>query len=179
MRPEDFRGREPRLEIEGYFAGRTRAWGIFQDRFGVLRRQFQVEIEGTVAGGETVLDERFRFDDGSEDRRIWRIRRTGPHSYEGRAGDVIGVARGELHGNVLTWRYAMDLPIRARRLRVRFDDRMFLGDARVLINRARVSKWGVTIGEVTLVFLREEDPASGEAPAPPAGAGAASPAAGR
>ena len=36
MKPEDFAGTEPGLRIEDYFQGRTRAWGIFQDRFGTV-----------------------------------------------------------------------------------------------------------------------------------------------
>jgi hypothetical protein len=50
MKPEDTPVREPRFRIEEYFPGRTRAWGIFQDRFGRLRRQFTVDIDGTWDG---------------------------------------------------------------------------------------------------------------------------------
>ena len=46
MEPTDFKGASPRLVIEDYFAGETRAWGIFEDRFGNLRRQFTVTIRG-------------------------------------------------------------------------------------------------------------------------------------
>jgi len=48
----------------------------------------------------------------------------------------------------------MDLPIAGSTLRVRFDDWMFLQTPDVLINRARVSKLGIEIGSVTLIFVR-------------------------
>jgi len=51
MKPEDFEGREPRFVLEEYFAGKTKAWGIFQDRFGTLRRQFTVDIMATGTAG--------------------------------------------------------------------------------------------------------------------------------
>ncbi len=35
-----------RFRLEAYLLGATRAKGIFQDRFGTLRRQFDVAIEG-------------------------------------------------------------------------------------------------------------------------------------
>ena len=47
MKPEDFAGKEPKLVLEDYFLGQTKAWGIFEDRFGRLRRSFVVDITGT------------------------------------------------------------------------------------------------------------------------------------
>ena len=48
----------------------------------------------------------------------------------------------------------MDLKIGESRLRVQFDDWMFLQHDGVLINRARVSKLGFEIGQVTLTFQK-------------------------
>ncbi len=38
---------------------------------------------------------------------------------------------------------------------VQFDDWMFLVDDRVLLNRATMSKFGVTLGEVLLSFTKQ------------------------
>jgi hypothetical protein len=156
MEAIDFKGAEPRLVIEDYFAGKTRAWGIFEDRFGRLRRQFTVDITGTWNGRELVLDERFDYSDGERDRRVWTIRKTGPNSYEGRADDVAGAAAGDAYGNALHWRYDMDLKVGDGTWRVHFNDWMFLQPSGVLINRARVSKFGIEIGTVTLAFMKGE-----------------------
>ena len=154
MKPIDFKDTEPQLAIESYFAGKTQAWGLFEDRFGRLRRQFTVDITGTWDGKELVLDERFQYSDGEKDQRIWRIIKTSDHTYEGKAADVIGIARGESYGNALNWQYDMDLKVSDSTLRVHFDDWMFLQPGGVLINRAKVTKFGVEIGEVTLVFIK-------------------------
>ena len=42
--------RTPQLDLPAFFAGQTVALGIFEDRFGNLRRQFRVVLEGTVDG---------------------------------------------------------------------------------------------------------------------------------
>ena len=152
MQPEDFKDTGPKLKIEEYFLGETRAWGIFEDRFGKLRRQFVVDIMGTMDGDELVLDERFDYADGEKDRRVWRIRKLDEHNYEGRADDIIGVAKGVSYGNALNWSYDLDLQIGDNSLRVHFNDWMFLQTDGVLMNRARVTKWGFDIGEVTLMF---------------------------
>lgn len=155
MQVEDFKDAEPKLILEEYFLGETRAWGIFEDRFGKLRRQFVVDITGTMEGDELVLDEQFDYDDGEQDQRIWRIRKIDEHTYEGRADDIIGVAKGESYGNALNWSYDIDLKMGDRSLRVHFNDWMFLQEDGVLMNRARVSKWGFEIGEVTLFFKKD------------------------
>jgi hypothetical protein len=154
MRPEDFANAQPRLVLEDYFQGETRAWGIFEDRFGDLRRQFVVDITGTWEGSELMLDERFSYSDGEADQRIWRITKLDEHRYEGRAADVVGTATGSAYGNALHWRYILDLKVGQGTWRVAFDDWMFLQPDGVLINRARVRKWGVEIGEVTIVFSK-------------------------
>jgi len=162
MKPEDFAGCRPPLVIDDYFAGETRAWGLFQDRFGRLRRQFTVDITGRHEAGLLLLDERFRYDDGSRERRVWCIRRLDEHHWEGRADDVCGVAQGAGYGNALNWRYRLRLKVGGSEWRVRFDDWMFLQPGGVLVNRARLSKWGIELGTVSIAFMK---------PAPPGGAG--------
>ena len=74
MTPDDFTDHKPKLDLYEYFAGEIRAWGLFEDRFGRVRRQFQVDVEGRIEDGELVLEEDFLYDDGERDRRVWRIR---------------------------------------------------------------------------------------------------------
>lgn len=159
MKPIDFKDAEPKLVIEKYFQGRTQASGIFEDRFGDLRRQFTVEIDGSWDGHELTLDERFEYSDKETERRVWKILKTGEHTYQGRAGDVIGVAEGSAYGNALHWKYDMDLKIGESSVRVHFNDWMFLQPSGVLLNRARVSKLGIEIGTVTLAFTKEKQAA--------------------
>ena len=157
MNIEDFTGRTPELVLEDYFLGQTKAWGIFEDRFGNVRREFEVDIAGTVDADVLTLDEHFTFADGEKDRRIWTIRRIDANTYEGTADDVIGTAQGKVFGNALNWTYQVDLAMGDRSLRVRFDDWLFLQTDGVLINRARVTKWGFEVGQVTLFFRRVGD----------------------
>jgi hypothetical protein len=154
MKPTDFKDSMPRLEIEKYFSGKTQAWGIFEDRFGKLRRQFTVDITGTWDGKELTLVEQFQYRDGEQDERIWRITKMGDHAYEGKADDIIGVAKGESYGNSLNWQYDMDLKIGGGTVQVHFNDWMYLQPSGVLLNRARVTKLGIEIGSVTLSFLK-------------------------
>ena len=151
---KDFKNVKPKLILEEYFAGETQAWGIFEDRFGKVRRQFRVGINGTWDGNILTLDEKFRYSDGEIDRRIWRISKNNIDSYVGSAPDIVGVAWGRVSGNALNWRYQMNLDVEGIKLLVTFDDWMFLQPGGVLINRATVTKLGVEIGTVTVFFKK-------------------------
>lgn len=154
MKTEDFIGQQPKLIIEDYFSGETKAWGMFHDRFGNLKRQFLVDIEGTWDGDILVLDENFLYADGETDKRIWKIKKIDKNTYTGIADDVIGEAQGKSHGNALNWTYFMNLKVGDNFYKVKFDDWMYLQPNGVLLNRAEVSKWGIQLGVVTLSFLR-------------------------
>lgn len=160
MKPQDFAQTSPRFLLEEYFAGRTQAWGLFEDRFGTIRRQFTVDMTGRTEGDGLVLEEDFLYSDGERDRRVWRITRTGEHSYEGTADDVIGTAVGAAYGNAVNWRYELNLAVGDGTWRVKFDDWMFLQPGGVVMNRAMVTKWGIEIGRVTLFFAKPATPAA-------------------
>ncbi len=155
MKPEDYAGSEPKFELLEYFLGNTRAWGIFQDRNGRVKRQFTVDLNGAIKGDVLVLTEDFIYSDGEMSQRIWRIRKVGKHRYEARANDVVGIARGTSYGQALNWRYQLELTVDDNTWKVNFDDWMFLQPDGVLINRATMSKFGFTLGEVTLFFTKE------------------------
>ena len=154
MKPEDFSSGTPEIDLFEYFSGQSRAWGLFEDRFGKVRRQFSVDIEGRIDGDTLTLEEDFVYDDGEIARRVWTIERAGAKTYRGWAADVVGEALGTASGNVLNWIYDMDLKVGESTWRVAFDDWMFLQTDGVLINRARVKRFGIEIGSVTIFFRK-------------------------
>ncbi len=156
MSIDDFSGKEPRLVLEDYFQGKTYAWGMFEDRFGTVRRQFQVEIDGRWDGQTLTLEEYFLYDDGEKDKRTWVITKHEDGRYTGTFGEIVGEAEGQVRGNALNWVYVMDLPVGDDTWRVKFDDWMFLQPGNVMINRAVVKKWGFELGTVTLFFTPEK-----------------------
>ena len=151
--------RRPTLALEQFFEGESVAYGIFEDRFGNLRRQFRVNLQGTVSGKRLVLNEQFLYEDGEKAERVWTIDKLdsgddGTVLYQGQASDVEGRANGRVSGNGLNWRYDVALQMGGRELEVHFDDWIYRQSEDVAINRAYVSKFGVEIGSVTIVFLR-------------------------
>lgn len=155
--PSYYAAETPALDLARYFNGTIDAAGMFQDRSGKVVKRFTVTIDARWEGEIGTLDERFTYSDGSTERRVWTLRRTGPRTYSGTAADVIGEARGEVSGNALHWRYVLALPVDGRVIHVDFDDWMFLIDERTMLNRATMSKFGIRLGEVTLSFVQRTE----------------------
>ncbi|MEM8950858.1 MAG: DUF3833 family protein [Pseudomonadota bacterium] len=143
-----------RLRLEDFFDRPTTAYGVFQDRFSRPRRLFEADVLPTFKQGLLTLEEHFTFDDGVREERIWKIRPEGRDAYRATANGVIGEAIGMMEGNALHWHYTFALDIGPRVLNVQFDDWMCPAGEATLINRATIRKWGVRIGELTLVFVK-------------------------
>ena len=155
----DYAAETPALDLRKYFTGTVDAWGIFTDRSGRVVKRFTVVIDCQWQGDEGVLDEAFTYSDGTLQRRVWRLKALPNGRYEGRADDVVGMATGQTKGNAFQWQYTLALPVDGKVWEVQFDDWMFLMNDRVMLNKAVMSKLGVTLGEVTLSFSRRETPA--------------------
>ena len=150
----DYAREQPVLDLRQYLSGPLTAHGMFTDRSGRVVKRFTVALTGTWTGDRGELQEDFSYSDGSTQRRVWHLQQTGPGRFTGRADDVVGEARGEAAGNALNWHYTLRLPVDGREWEVQFDHWMYLVDSRVMINKARMSKFGLTLGEVTLSFQK-------------------------
>jgi len=151
---QDYAAEKPTLDLRSYFDGIVDGHGIFTDRGGKVVRRFTVVIACSWSGNEGVLDEDFTYSDGTKEKRVWRITQLADGQYTGRAGDIVGEARGVARGNALNWTYTMALPVDGRVIEVQFDDWMYLMDDKVMLNKAEMSKLGIRLGEVTLAFRK-------------------------
>ena len=155
MKPEDYINTEPKIKIEEYFLGGVKAWGIFQDRSGKVKRQFTAEMNGSFDNEILILDEDFSWNDGEKQKRKWKIKKVGDNKYEGTAPDVIGIAKGVSYGSAFKFEYNLLIPYKDKKIKVRFDDWIFKQDNKVAINRAIASKFGFKVGELTVFFVKD------------------------
>tara|TARA_Y100001970_G_C14210691_1_gene846714 strand:- start:881 stop:1429 length:549 start_codon:yes stop_codon:yes gene_type:complete len=154
MKPEDFKGKEPRLIIEDYMSGNVKAWGILQNRSGKVTRQFSAELNGKWDGKQLILDEKFNWDNGEVQTRQWKINKIDENNYEGTAGDVVGKAKGYSYGPAFKFEYVLLVPVKGKEIKITFDDWIFMQDERVAINRAKMTKFGIKVAELTVVFQK-------------------------
>ena len=153
---KDYEAVTPKLDIQTFFSGDVKAWGLVQDRFGEVVQRFKVDINGRMEGDTLIMDEQFDYGVGKgPSSRTWKITPDGQNSYIGRAGDINGVARGTSYGNAFNFEYEMDLPVGGTTYTVTFDDWFFAFDENTLMNRSYIKKYGVMIAEVNIFMQRQ------------------------
>ncbi len=154
MKPEDFKNQKPRLIIEEYLSGNVKAWGILQNRFGKITRQFSADLNGEWDGKQLTLNEKFYWNDGENQKRKWLINKIDEHHYEGTAADVVGKAKGYSYGPTFKFEYVLLVPVKGREIKITFDDWIFMQDEKVAINRAIMKKFGIKVAELTVFFQK-------------------------
>ncbi|WP_309682026.1 DUF3833 domain-containing protein [Polaromonas sp.] len=154
----DYAAEQPVLDLRQYFNGTVDAYGVFTDRSGQVVKRFTVVMtcswQGPPGAETGTLDEAFSYSDGTQDRRVWTLKRTADGKYSGSAADVVGSAQGQEKGNAFRWGYTLKLPVDGRVINVDFDDWMYLMSDKVMLNKAAMSKFGFRLGEVTLSFVK-------------------------
>jgi hypothetical protein len=152
--PMEFAKGTPQMRLEEYFNGDSTAYGLFLSRGGDVKRQFKVAMHGAWNGTQLTLDEDFTYDDGERQQRHWIFHKTGDTTWEGTAPDVIGPAIGSWDGNAYEMHYTADVKSGDSTYRLNFDDWLFRQSDSVVMNHAKVTKFGIDVGQVQLVFVR-------------------------
>ena len=155
MKPTDFKDQKPRLIIEKYLSGNVKAWGVLQNRSGKVTRQFKADLNGDWDGSKLVLNEVFNWNDGEKQTRQWVINKIDEHNYEGTASDVVGTAKGYSYGPAFKFEYVLLVPVKGKNIKITFDDWIFMQDDRVAINRATMTKFGIKVAELTVMFVKD------------------------
>ena len=154
MKPEDFKDQEPRLVIEDFLKGNVKAYGVLQNRGGKVTRQFSADLNGKWDGKELILDEKFNWSDGEVQNRQWKIIKKDENHYEGTAEDVVGIAKGYSYGSAFKFENILLVPVKGKEIKISFDDWIFKQSDTIAINRAKMTKFGFKVAELTVVFVK-------------------------
>jgi hypothetical protein len=142
------------FDLLAYFEGNSFASGVFEDRAGRTKRKFTVDLEGRASGNLLILDEAFVFDDGERQTRTWTLTRDGSDSFTGTCADATSPARGRFETGRATMQSILRLDVGKRKIALSFDDAFYdIGNGCVL-NRSIVTKWGIHVGQVLILFRK-------------------------
>jgi hypothetical protein len=152
----DYKTVGPVFNIEQFFDGDVKAWGIVQNRSGEVVQRFVVDINGRIEGNTLTLDEDFEYGVGEgPSSRTWTIVKQADNTYLGRATDIEGPATGTSFGNAFNFHYEMDLPVDDTTYSVTFDDWFWAFDDKTMMNRSYIRKFGIVMAEVT-IFMQKQ-----------------------
>ncbi len=150
----DYAAETPVLDLRDYLNGPLVASGLFIGLSGRADRRFTVDMVGRWNGNQGTLDEQFRFSDGETGERCWALRFTDDRTFVATAHDVVGMARGAQTGSAATMRYRLKVPRAQGEIVVSMEDWFYLVEDGTLINRTRMSKFGIKVGELVVSFRK-------------------------
>ena len=152
---KDYAEVEPRFDPIEFFNGDFIAEGVIQNRSGAVTRHFVATIDAYWDEERGVLDEVFLFSDGEESERYWEFTRTGPNTWSGTAGDVVGESRLVHDGNAIQMKYRLDVPLQnGRNIVLNMDDWLYQVSDDTLINETIMRKFGFRVGKIILTIRR-------------------------
>ena len=78
------------------------------------------------------------------------------HRFTATAGDIVGIAEGSQHGNTVNMKYVID----AKRssggtIKLSMDDWMYRVDDKMIINRIKMKKFGLAVGELVVTMRKK------------------------
>jgi hypothetical protein len=142
------------FDLLSYFEGNTHASGMFESRGGALKRRFSVDMTGRTEGDTLVLDETFLFDDGERQKRTWTLTRGQDLNFSGTCEDSISPAHGAFAQGCAYLTSNLLLKVGSRLVAMRFDDVFYDTGNGAVLNRSTVSKWGIRVGQVLILFRK-------------------------
>ena len=140
------------FRLENFFVGDFVSDGIIVNPNGKLIRRFKVEGQSNFKKGTLTLNERFTYDDGEVDKRVWQILCLPDGSYEGYTTDLVGSPpRNHPTENLFSWSYRLKLSVKNIPVTLRFTDMMHLHN-NAISNVATISKFGLPVLKIFQTF---------------------------
>lgn len=148
-----FSGTIPAFDPVAFWTGHVQSWGVIETPGGAPSDSITTDCQGRLAADGTLhLHQTLTEGDGTTRHRDWTLRRLSPTTYEASANDMAAPVTGTAAGRAFTWHWVWELAPHASLKRVTMTQWMYLLQDGTLLNRTIITKFGVTVAEVTEHF---------------------------
>lgn len=141
--------------FEDFFTGDIEAVGGFFSIFGKLKNIVKVEFDPKWEGNVCILKEKITLENNKVSHREWRIIKSEDGRYEATAEDIVGKAKAVANEDSINWKYKLKYPVKNKSITFSFDDKMYFMNDDSLLNRAKMKKFGVPLGELILFYRKK------------------------
>ena len=156
MKIEDFTNKSPEFIPQEYFNGKLRAYGMVKDRSGNIIRTFKGDLVGSWdENGIGTLDEKFVYDNGETQTRVWTLKPISDKAFIGTAEDIIGEAQMIANGNTVVIDYTMQVPYNDSTIDINVKDWLHLQEDGVILNHSKMKKFGFIVGELVITIIKD------------------------
>lgn len=154
--PDDYEDSFPIFQLEQHLQGQMLCEGVIFGPLGRVTSTFTAEFDIKWDGPKGVMDEVFRYDDGSTQNRQWRITLDRDGTFVTEADDVPGGGYGVQSGGTVQMRYKIQVPESAGSHILDTVDWMYLTPGGVVVNRSQFRKFGFKVAELVATIRPKE-----------------------
>ncbi len=154
--PEDYTSGDS-FDIREHLNGPMVCEGIIYGPTGRVSSRFVADFDVIWDGNFGVMNEQFRYDDGSTQNRAWHLTLHNDGRISAKASDVIGEGEGVQKGSAVQLKYKIQLPEDAGSHVLDTVDWMYLAPNGTIVNRSQFRKFGIKVAEL-VATMRRVDP---------------------
>ena len=155
--PKDYENTIPEFDLKTFFTGDLVGWGLVKNYQNKVTKRFTVHMQGTWEENSGELYELFTYHDGSTQERTWHFVTHEGGINTGTASDVVGMASGQQQGFAFKWNYDLLFETEGKQIKIHLKDWLYQVDENVVISQAKIQKFGVEVGEVIVVILKQDE----------------------
>ncbi|MEH7827761.1 DUF3833 family protein [Gemmobacter denitrificans] len=155
QRPEDYLAGTP-IDLHRHLNGKMICEGVIYGPAGRVVSRFVADMEGRWQGSRGQLIERFHFDSGTVQDRVWDLTLGPDGRIAATAPDMPNGATGQVRGSGMLMRYDVRLMPEAGGHLLSVTDWMHLAPNGTLVNRSQFRKFGLKVAELVAVIRPAE-----------------------
>jgi hypothetical protein len=156
QKPQDYEGDALDFDIREHLNGPILCEGMIFGPTGRVSSRFVAEFDASWDGNSGTMNERFVYDDGSSQDRVWHLQVSEGGKIRATAPDVVGEGQGRQAGSSVQLRYRIKLPENAGGHVLDTVDWMYMTPNGTIMNRSQFRKFGFKVAELVATMRPKE-----------------------
>jgi hypothetical protein len=153
----------PLFDIRERFNGPIVCEGVIYGPTGRVSSRFVADFEASWNGNVGTMIERFHYDSGQVQDRVWTLTLGNDGRIKAEAPDVVGTGTGQQSGSAVLLNYRIKLTKEAGGHALDVTDWMYLMANGSIMNRSQFRKFGIKVAELVATMRpRDQDVYAGE-----------------
>lgn len=148
QKSEDYEDELPAFDVRKHLNGEILCEGIIYGPLGRVSSRFVADFDASWEGNKGVMKERFVYDDGSVQDRVWYLTLGNDGAIRAEAPDVVGTGEGQQCGSSVLLKYNIRLPEGSGGHVLNTVDWMYLTPNGTIMNRSQFRKFGIKVAEL-------------------------------
>lgn len=152
----------PLFDIRERFNGPVECEGVIYGPTGKVSSRFVANFNCTWEGNVCTMVEKFHYDSGAVQDRVWTLTLGNDGRIKAEAPDVVGTGSGQQKGSAVLLNYRIKLTEEAGGHALDVTDWMYLMANGNIMNRSQFRKWGIKVAELVATMRPTEKAYAGE-----------------